>query len=395
MSLSKGSIKLIGTLVAALGLSGCYESDIAAGGAHTIAYKDGTLYTWGRNTSNQAGNGETSRTVDLPTAIDLPLPRRVGVIDIKANLNFTLLLDSAGDVWVWGTNREGQIGNGTNDKVMKPTKVEALDRVFITDIGAGQRHALAVSKRGHVWAWGNNAAGQLGFETDANTPATNNVLTPTRVPELQDIVDVEGGGSFSLAVTRRGKLLSWGSNDNGQLGVDPDVLEFRHAPEVVSGINKRVKSAAAGKDHAAALFYDGSVMAWGQNFSGQLGIGSDEDTHTPTPVKTDGVKMRSISASGNFTLAVSKQRDLYSWGQDLLGSLGTGPSDTNVPTKVEFFTQPVKKAVNGLGHTIVITQEDDGSEAFWTFGLNSFGQIGVEDAPFANYDPLRVVFDSK
>lgn len=396
MNLSMNTIKKAGAaILACLMLTACYESDITAGGAHTVAYtEEGILYAWGRNDSNQVGNGDTSRSVEIPTVIDLPLPKDVAVVDIKANLNFTLLLDSAGDVWVWGTNDQGQVGNGTVDSVVKPTKIEALDHVFVTDIGAGQRHALAVSLKGEVWAWGNNGAGQVGIEVpDGDDPRAKNILAPVRVPGLKDVVDVEGGGSFSLAITRRGKVYSWGDNDNGQLGVDPLIVDQRHTPQLVEGIYQYAVAVAGGKDHAVALLHDGSMMSWGLNFAGQLGIGTNENVHVPTPVNAAGIKMRQIAASGNFTIAISKDRRLFSWGQNLLGSLGTGTEDTNIPLQVDFFSQPVINAANGLGHTIVTTLEEDGTEGFWTFGLNSFDQIGIEGAPFANYIPQRVMLN--
>lgn len=382
------------SLLAGVTLTAC-KSDhhVAAGGAHTLAYTDGQLYAWGRNNNNQIGNGDTGKNSGTPVAVDLPLPEGVKVADIQANLNFTLLLDTAGDVWAWGRNNEGTMGNGSTDEVPKPTKIDALDEVFVIDIAAGQRHGLALTQLGSVWAWGNNAKGQLGVEPNADvSPRQDNVLTPIKVLGVNGIKDVEAGGSFSLARNIKGQLYVWGDNDNGQLGIDPDVASFRYTPDMVEGLAGKIKAMAAGKDHVVALLKNGTMQAWGLNFSGQLGNGTDENAYRPVQVDT-AVKMRSISASGNFNLAISRDRKLYSWGQNVLGSLGTGqPDNEPKPVLVEAFTQPVMKAVNGLGHSIVSTKEEDQSTAFWTFGLNSFGQVGVADAPFQNLSPLRLVF---
>lgn len=391
LTCSTNTLLKVGAITATLAtLSGC-GSDIAAGGAHTVAYNNGTLYTWGRNTSGQLGNDDLGNHAKTPIAIDLPLPPGADVVDIKANLNFSLLLDSKGDVWAWGTNREGEMGNGNTEQTIGLQKIEALDAPFITDIAAGQRHALAVSYRGKVWAWGNNGAGQLGEEPSGDNPRTDNRLVPEIIEGLNNIIDVEAGGAFSLAINNKGQVLAWGDNDNGQLAQDPNSVDFQARPTVVSGLSK-ISEIAAGKDHAIALKRNGKLFAWGQNFSGQLGLGTNDDIFTPSPVDTK-VKMEHIAASGNFSLAISRKGHLYTWGQNLLGSLGTGlDQDENSPVKIDFFDQPVTNAVNGLGHTIVTTLERDGSEAFWTFGLNSFGQIGIEDAPFQNYTPQRVVF---
>lgn len=385
------------TLLAGTTLVGCGgNSDIAAGGAHTVVYQQGQLYTWGRNTNNQLGNDDTGVNSSVPVAIDLPLPKDVKVADIKANLNFTLLLDSAGDVWAWGRNREGTLANGTTEPVSKPIKIAALDDVFVVDIGAGQRHGLAVTRAGQVWAWGNNSKGQLGAEPNADvSPRQDNVPQPQLIDGLLDIKDVEGGGAFSLAIDGQGQLYAWGDNDNGQLGVDPEEVASRYEPKRVEGLEQQVKGIAAGKDHALVLLKDGSMKSWGLNRSGQLGIGTQDNVYQPTMVNTP-VLMKSISASGNFNLAIAKNRKLYSWGQNLSGSLGTGLAENeNAPVLVQAFSQPVINANNGLGHSIVTTLEQNGSKAFWTFGLNSFGQIGVEGAPFANLVPLRIKFPSK
>lgn len=394
----KQPLYLAGTmLLAGMTLAGCGgKSDIAAGGAHTVVYQQGQLYTWGRNTNNQLGNGETGVNSKVPVAINLPLPPGVEVADIKANLNFTLLLDTAGDVWAWGRNREGTLANGTTEPVSKPLKIAALDEIFVVDIGAGQRHGLAVTRGGKVWAWGNNSKGQLGFKPNADvSPAQDNVPQPRLVSGLSDIKDAEGGGAFNLAIDSQGQLYTWGDNDNGQLGVNPEEVSSRYEPELIEGLEQAVTAIAAGKDHAVVLLQDGSMRAWGLNRSGQLGIGTQENAYQPAMVNTSAL-MKSISASGNFNLAISTDQKLYSWGQNLAGSLGTGRADNeSAPVLVDAFSQPVINAVNGLGHSIVTTVEEDGSKAFWTFGLNSFGQIGVADAPFRNLTPLRIVFSSQ
>lgn len=226
-----------------------------------------------------------------------------------------------------------------------------------SDIAAGGAHTV-VYQQGQLYTWGRN---------------TNN----------------------QLAIDSQGQLYTWGDNDNGQLGVNPEEVSSRYEPELIEGLEQAVTAIAAGKDHAVVLLQDGSMRAWGLNRSGQLGIGTQENAYQPAMVNTSAL-MKSISASGNFNLAISTDQKLYSWGQNLAGSLGTGRADNeSAPVLVDAFSQPVINAVNGLGHSIVTTVEEDGSKAFWTFGLNSFGQIGVADAPFRNLTPLRIVFSSQ
>ena len=145
---------------------------------------------------------------------------RPQVVALAAGLDFSLALMSDGTVFSWGFNGNGELGLGSSDYQdihHLPQKIPYLSNIVA--ITAGWNHALALDRDGNVWAWGNNHSGQLGNgEIKDKFPYGEPV--PVRVIGLSDIMSVAAGEGFSLALTRDGTLYAWGSNVNGELGVD-------------------------------------------------------------------------------------------------------------------------------------------------------------------------------
>ncbi|WP_164545672.1 MerR family transcriptional regulator [Paenibacillus albus] len=141
---------------------------ISAGGCHGAALRnDGTVWTWGYNTEGQLGD----RAFDAKCSME---PRMVvGLSDVQAVAaggRFTLALCKDGTVWSWGSNVNGELGDGTYDKNRSAKPIKGLEDVI--HIAAGTKHAMAIKKDGSVWLWGRNAHGQLGdiVETSCNVP---------------------------------------------------------------------------------------------------------------------------------------------------------------------------------------------------------------------------------
>src|SRR5690606_3232779 len=125
---------------------------------------------------------------------------------------------------------------------------------------------------GAVWAWGSNSSGQLGVATPEAVRHE-----PAVVPGLADIVAVSAGGTFSAAVARDGRVWAWGNNADGQLGV-PEPAQ-RTAPGLVPGLAD-VVAIATGRSHCIARTRSGDIYAWGLNSAGQLATGDEDDRST-------------------------------------------------------------------------------------------------------------------
>lgn len=208
-----------------LGLSGMSMIAIAAGSNHNLALRsDGTVWSWGLDTSGQLGDGKTT---NLKVATQVP--GLSGVVAVAAGASHSLALKNDGTVWSWGLNTSGQLGDTTNTLRKSPVQVSGLSGIF--DIAAGGDHSLALRADGTVWAWGANSVGQLGDNT------TTNRLTPQIVSSLSNVTDIAAGGYHSLAIKNDSTVWTWGNNWYGQLGEFTDTLvSERHVPVQVAAV---------------------------------------------------------------------------------------------------------------------------------------------------------------
>jgi alpha-tubulin suppressor-like RCC1 family protein len=249
---------------------------ISAGELHTVALKyDDTVWAWGSNYYGQLGNG-TRTSSRLPVQIS----GLTGVKEISAGAFNTVALKYDGTVWAWGLNSSGQLGDGTTTDRTIPGQV-GVSGSFLTDviaISAGfVSHAVALKSDGTVWAWGSNSYGQLGDGT------TMNRMIPVQVSGLTGVKEISAGDSHTVAIKNDGTVWAWGLNSSGQLGDGTDIN--RNAPVPIFGFPVDGKVISAGDWHTVALGNDGTVWAWGLNFSGQLGDGTDINRNAPIQVR--------------------------------------------------------------------------------------------------------------
>ena len=151
----------------------------------------------------------------LGDSIDYDMTKKVNslsnIVAISSGGEFNAALNRDGSVLTWGKNSSGQLGNGTFLKSDTPTKVKTLTNISQISCGAG--YCLALKKDGTVWAWGANSYGQLGDGTLINRSS------PIQVKGLKNITQIATGYEHSLVVDSSGDVYSWGSNGNGQLGL--------------------------------------------------------------------------------------------------------------------------------------------------------------------------------
>jgi len=330
---------------------------IATGFNHSLALKsDGNVWGWGSNASGQLGNGVvgTISTIPVHTATI------AGVTAVAAGYSHSLALQGNGTVWSWGANGSGQLGNGSTTASATPVPVSGLAGVIA--LAGGSTHTLALKDDGTVWSWGANGSGQLG---NGSTTACS---TPVQVMGLTDIIAIAAGGTHSVALKNDGSVWTWGGNSSGQLGNGSTTVSS--TPVTVSGL-AGVIAIAAGNAHTVALKSTGTVWAWGQNSDGQLGNSSN--TSSSSPVAVTGLAGVSVIAAGSVhTLALKNDGTVWAWGDNYTGQLGRGmPVESIVALDVP--TLAGVTALASLGtHTLAL--KSDGS--IWAWGWNGSGQIG-------------------
>ena len=233
---------------------------------------------------------------------------------------------------------------------------------------AAATHTIYVKDDGTVRAWGNNSNGQLG---DGSTASKN---TPVQVVSgLSGMAAVSTGSGHTVALKNDGTVWAWGNNSSGQLG--DGSTTSKNTPVQVSGLS-RMTAVAAGSSHTAALKNDGTVWAWGNNSNGQLGDGST--TSKNTPVQVSGLSgTTAVAAGSGHTVALKNDGTVWAWGNNSNGQLGDGSTtSSNIPVQVRGLSgissgNVIALAV-GYDHTVVL--KNDGTA--WAWGNNSTGQLG-------------------
>ncbi|MEO7133648.1 MAG: hypothetical protein ABI024_05460 [Vicinamibacterales bacterium] len=258
--------------------------DIASGGSFTLVVKaDGTVVGWGRDPDGQAARPVSANRVVL-TPVTIDLPGKVLQVAVGDTTQYALLED--GTVVAWGTNDEGQLGDGpmgaTGElgRYPKPsiTPVRVTGLTNIIQIEAGAKHAVALRKDGTVWAWGTRDDGAIG-DGEPKTLRPVKAIGSTQVKGLQGITQIAASIRQNLALRSDGKVMAWGLNHDGQLGNGTSNNGW--TPTEVSGLDRIVAISAgvasfAGNCFSGAVRDDGTVWTWGSGVSGVMGNGTED-----------------------------------------------------------------------------------------------------------------------
>ena len=311
----------------------------------------GGVVTWGNNGSGQTGNGTLGGAPD-PGLIDAGGNT---ITSVQAGCKFDLALTASGQVLSWGDNRAGQLGIGVPGGLRStPVQVHLPQNVQAAAISAGADFAMALTTTGQLYAWGDDIQGQLG---DGTFHALSARPVLVRMPRGVAVRSVSAGGAHTLALTSDG-LLSWGANSHGQLGNFTGLP--RRTPFPVLGAGRNVTAISAGGNHSLALTGDGKVLlAWGANRSGQLGDDSFRDRSSPVQVRNlvpAGATITAISAGAQYSMALLSNNVLASWGDNTFGQLGINSTDdsghpvkVDVPQIERVGHPPVPITINGIG----------------------------------------------
>ena len=233
------------------GLEGHRFVQVCAGHVHTLALtEDGEVFAWGNNKTGCVGCEE--RGTCAPQRVEGLKGKRV--VAIAAGMESSAALTAEGEVYTWGADNYGQLGQGQGPRyVNKPAKIRIFKNMPITKIACGQYHMLALASNGDVYAWGQGLQGQTANEkkVDTNIPHAIDAL------KGYGIKQIAAGGSHSAVVDDKGRVFMFGSGRNGQLGRGDKVesiAAYRVVPTLVEYLQTaRVMQIVCGGDHTAAI----------------------------------------------------------------------------------------------------------------------------------------------
>ena len=370
----------------ALESSGVWESALTAPLAAQAADSSRVASAWGYNGDGQLGDGHEGYEYD--SGVPVEVSGLSGVVAVGGGWHDSVALLEDGTVWAWGANGRGQLGDGSTFPSDVP--VQAIGLNGVSAISAGGGHNLALLSDGTVAAWGLNNNGQLGNGTASE--GVNDV--PAAVHGLSGVMAIAAGGYHSLALLEDGTVMAWGEGGSGELG--DGTTSSSDVPVPVSGLSE-VVAIAAGEYSSLALRRDGTVVAWGDDGFGQLGDGRPfgEYSDVPIPVCAPGEKapcaqhLRDVAAIAmgmSHSLALLDNGTVLAWGFNSFGQLGDGTRETRrAPVPVSGLGEVTALAA-GCYHSLALL--GDGTVSAW--GRNSEGELGDLHAGKESAVPVTV-----
>ena len=333
---------------------------------------NGTLWVWGNNSYGQVG---------LNTTTNYSSPVQVGALSnwtqIVCGYRFTMAIQSPGTLWAWGINIFGQLGNNSTTNFSSPIQVGALSNW--TQITCGQYYFAAIQSPGTLWTCGYNRFGNLAQNN------TQNYSSPVQVGALSNWTQVSCGQYHTLAIQNNGTLWAWGYNNYGQLGLNTSTL---YSSPVQVGTLSNWAQISSGYQHTAAVQSPGTLWTWGFAAQGQLG--NNSTTNFSSPIQVGALSNWTQVACGyRFTEAVQNPGVLYTWGANSFGQLGLNTSTVSTSSPITVLSpSPLPwTQVAGGGYTTVAIQSPG---TLWAWGLNTYGQLGINTSINAYSSPVQV-----
>ena len=330
---------------------------------------DNLAYCWGADGVGQLGDGAVNTSFrSRPVAVKGDLHFQM----VSAGFDHTCGVTTQDQVYCWGSNSRGQLGDGSFSDHTTPVPVAGQLRFSF--VSAGYIHTCAIHLQGGAFCWGNNGNGRLGDGT------TTERLTPTPVFGVLQFRRIAAGGFHTCGVTTDSHAYCWGRNEQGQLG--DGSLSSRHKPVPVAAGTRSFRWVTTNSANISFKWQSatcgisggGQAYCWGSNLHGQLGDGSHTQHTMPVAVK-GGLSFAQVNTGGGHTCGVTTSNLVYCWGYNGRGQLGDGTlTDRTTPRAVTghlFRAVPTAGGYAG-GHTCGLTTGD----AAFCWGYNGFGQVG-------------------
>ncbi|RHY55188.1 hypothetical protein DYB30_001880 [Aphanomyces astaci] len=272
---------------------------------HMIAVTDtGLAYSWGYNDRGQLGHENITTKIHQPKLIESIRDKKI--VFAAVSYHHSAIVTDKGDLYTFGMNDCGQLGQDTTTHVSEPQHVKALEGYIVTMVSCGLYHTVACTSTGELFTFGKNDYGQLGVGHNRQSKTPCLVATPN-----DHICFVTCGYYHSVAVATSGRSFSFGRNDYGQLGIGTKV--HQSVPHLIT-VGPRITRAACGCYHTVLLSEQGLVYTFGRNNKGQLGNRGNTDSLLPVPlhVRPEKSARRVLDIAAGFyttSLIVERKKD--------------------------------------------------------------------------------------
>ena len=304
---------------------------------------------------DKAGNKKQSNTIDVVLSKQFQ--------KISTGSQYNLAIDNEGNIWSWGYNYHGQLGDGTKVDKISPVQITTETKFKEVSAGNGYDHSLAIDEEGNIWSWGCNKKGQLGDGTTTDSYNPKKITTGTK------FIKIEAGCLVSFAIDENRDLWGWGDNRWGQLGYETE--DIKNIPTKLN-LNIKVKDISAKYYHNLLIDTEGNIWSWGDNGHGQVGNGNKEDSVKKPIQILQGTKFSKVATVIYFSLALDTNGNLWTWGWNNYGQLGNGTqTDCYIPKQIQ--TETSFSQIGAMSD-FSVALDIDGN--IWAWGNNGGGQLG-------------------
>eukprot|EP01119_Soliformovum_irregulare_P018555 TRINITY_DN571_c1_g1_i3.p1 TRINITY_DN571_c1_g1~~TRINITY_DN571_c1_g1_i3.p1 ORF type:complete len:387 (+),score=121.64 TRINITY_DN571_c1_g1_i3:40-1161(+) len=318
-----------------------------------------TVWCWGSNRDAQCG------VADLKSQL-IPIRLKQGkipgeIIDVSAGSSFSAVLNDKGQVYTWGNGKSGRLGYPA-DRTTIPKLVPLPESIKITQISCGTFHVAALTDDGRVVTWGHNRphGGGLGRGIDKSE-------SPAIVENIPAVASVTAGNNRTLCLTTNKELWVLGSFlGNGEDGL-PWKVSLENDPPI--------DHVSTGVNHMLILT-GGKVYVWGNSAEGALGLGKKKDERLVPTIIPELEEIQevgcSVSEHHTHSLALSRDGQVYTWGEGYKAKLGHGDMEDQLRPKMIANLSEISHLAAGGIHNTLLTSDGQ----VLTFGCGSDGRLG-------------------
>ena len=302
-------------------------------------FTQGNLWSWGYNGNGQLGDNTAANKITPVTVLYGETTWK----QVSGGYAHTAAIKTDGTLWTWGQNTFGQLGDNTNISKSTPVTTFAGGTNW-RQVSTSGIYTVAIKTDGTLWIWGSNISGRRS--TPVTTFAGGTTWKQVSASGANDI-------DCTSAIKTDGTLWVWGRNDFAQLGTNDDIN--RSTPVTTFAGGTTWKQVSGGDSHMSAIKTDGTLWTWGYNIDGPLGNNTITPSSTPVTTFSGGTTWKQVECGDFCTLAVKTDGTLWTWGSNGNGQLGDNTFTTRSTPVTTFAGGTTWKQVSGgFAHTLVI-----------------------------------------